>query len=51
MRARIEDGCFIITDVYEPPVPRPSPIPLGWKVFFTVAALFIVCCALAGLNY
>lgn len=35
--------------VYEPaPIPRPTPIPLVWKVFLTMAAIVIVCGGLAA---
>lgn len=31
-----------------PTPPRPTPIPLGWKVFLTLAVLACVCGALAA---
>ena len=35
---------------YEPPPIRRAPIPMAWRIFLTLAAIVVVCSALAALT-
>lgn len=49
MRVRHENGCTIISDVYEPAELRPVQAPRFWIAFWILAAIIVTCCGLAGL--